>query len=160
MLARRTLLIGGGTIGATVLAGCLSGSSDGEFTFERVVVSDQDPGEYDSYRDVPEERTHQVEDSVWLLVAVGNLPTDDDGTASLEYTVQIAAPDGSTLDPVIERSEQWDDVEGSDVLSVWEGFATYPEDSTGEYEITVTVEDEFEGEQLRTEETFHLEEGD
>lgn len=72
----------------------------------------------------------------------------------------MEAPDGTTWDPVVERSEQWEDVDGRDVLSVWERFVTYPEDSPGEYEISITVEDEFEGERLRTEETFRLESGD
>ena len=159
MITRRAVLVSGGVAGPAVLAGCLSGTEDREFAFDRVVVSDKNPGEYDSYRDVPEERTHRIEESLWVLVAVRNAPTDD-GTASLDYTFEVETPDGTTWDPVVERNERWEDVDGSDVLSVWENFATYPEDPPGEYEIAIAVEDAFEGERLRTNETFRLEGGD
>lgn len=59
MTSRRQVLRSGGTVVlASTLTGCLSDDDDGEFRFERVVVTDRDPDEYDSYRDVPEEGTH------------------------------------------------------------------------------------------------------
>ncbi|WP_340100115.1 hypothetical protein [Salinibaculum salinum] len=162
MMTRRSLITRGGAFVVTVgVAGCLSDSEDesgGEFQFERVVFSDENPGKYDSYEAVPERTTFVVDDRLWLLVVVRNAPTDD-GTASLTYTFRTVTPGGTTWEPVVEREEEWENVEATDRLVVWERFSTYPEDTPGEYETEVTVEDIVGGEQLRTAETFELERG-
>ena len=162
MISRRQVLECGGTVvGASVLAGCLSGSeADGEFALERVVLSREDPDTHESYDDVSDERTLPIDEPFWVLVVVEYVPTGENGTASLEYTFRIETPDGSAWDPVRERSEQWDDVEPSDLLIIWEKFSTFPEDTPGEYEMRLAVEDQVEGERLRTDESFTLEGGD
>ena len=166
MTSRRQVLRSGAVVFlAGALAGCLSDSeadseADGEFALERVVLSSEDPDTYDSYEDVPDERTFTVDEPFWVLVAVEYAPTDEDGAASLDYSFPIEAPDGSTLQPVRERSEQWEDVESNEVLIVWEKFSTFPEDQPGEYELRLAVKDQVEGQRLRTDEPFTLENGD
>jgi hypothetical protein len=161
MITRRFLLVrGGGLVATAGLAGCLSESGDGgEFRLDRVVFSDENPGEYDSYTDVPEVTTFVTGDHVWLLVAVRGAPTNDDGTAALAFTFRTVTPDGSTWDPVIEREEEWENVEETDSLLVWERFATYQEDPPGEYEMQITVEDAGGEQRLQQTETFELERG-
>jgi len=159
MSTRRQMLTTGGVVGAGLLAGCLPSSESAAFGFERVVFSADSPENYDSYEDVTDTRTFSIDDPVWLLVAVESAPTADDGTATLEYTFQTDTPDGETWGPVVEREEDWEGVEASDVLIVWERFPTYPEDQPGEYEMTITVEDQVDGQRLRTAETFTLENG-
>lgn len=157
---RRLLACSGGLVVTAAIAGCLSDSGDGgEFRFERVVFSDENPGEYDSYEGVPERTTFVVDEHVWLLVVVRSAPTNDDGTATLDYTFRTVTPDGTTWDTVVERQEEWENVQDDDRLVVWERFTTYPEDPPGEYEVQVTVADTGGGEQLRRTETFELEEG-
>ena len=158
MITRRLLLAYGGLVVSVGIAGCLSDASGGgEFRFERVVFSDENPEAYDSYQDVPEQTTFVVDKHVWLLVAVGSVPTADDGTATLAYTFRTVTPDETTWEPVVEREEVWESVEDTGSLVVWERFPTYPEDSPGEYEMQITVEETAGGEQLNRTETFELE---
>ena len=159
MITRRDLLTSGVSLVVTAgIAGCLSdGGGDGEFRFERVVFSDANPEEYDSYQDVPERTTFVIDDPVWLLVVVRSAPTDDDGTAALAYTFRTTTPDGTTWEPVVERTEEWENVERTDNLVVWERFSTYPEDPPGEYETEITVEDTGGDHRLDRTATFELE---
>ena len=157
MTSRRTVLIGGGSIlTATALAGCsaLESDGDGEFAFEQVVFTDGEQngdGEYDERADA----TYARGEEVWLHVEVGYPPLDGDDTAVLEYTFDVEAPDGDRWEPVT-RTETWDDV-GDEVLIVGQSFATYEDDAAGEYELTITVEDQVDGERLTRTETFTLE---
>jgi hypothetical protein len=100
-----------------------------------------------------------IDEPFWILIAVTHVPTDDGDAASLAYTFRTETPAGSTWDPVVEREEEWIEVAPSDVLIFWERFATYPEDPQGEYVMDVTVEDQVDGERLRTEESFELANG-
>lgn len=157
MTSRRDVLLGAvGLVGAGVLTGCLSGSENGEFAFERVVFTDEDPDRHDSYEDVPEDATYTAGETVWLLVVVEHVPVDETDTATLAYTFETETPDGTTWDPITEREESWENVESTDVLIIWEPFTTYEDDPPGEYEMTITVEDQAEGERLETTETFTL----
>lgn len=158
---RHYLQTGAAVLGASVLAGCLSSTAeDGEFALERVVLSSEDPDRHDSYEDVPDKRVFRIDEPFWVLVVAEYVPTDDDGTASLDYTFQIERPDGSSWDPVRERHEEWENVEPTELLIVWEKFSTFPEDEPGEYEMRITVKDRIESHRLRTDESFTLEGGE
>lgn len=160
MIPRRHVLAGGATLlGTSVLAGCLSGSdTNGEFEIDRIAFSSENPENVDSYEDVEDVRTFVIDESFWVLVATAYVPTDDDGKASLAYTFRTDTPDGSTWEPVHERTEEWEDVEQTDVLIIWERFSTFPEDPPGEYEMRIAVESQVEEKRLRSNEIFELEE--
>ena len=155
MITRRDALIGGASlVGAMTLAGCGLLSTDGEFEFDTVAFTTGLQA-YDDYEKQPD-RTYQIGETVWVLLAVRNPPIGDDGTASFEYTFSTETPDGSTWDPVREREETWEDVDEDEILIIWEDFPTYEEDDPGEYEMQITVEDQHEGKRLRTDERFTL----
>lgn len=156
MVSRRTVVgYGGALVSGAVLPGCSMASESGPFEFVTVLFTAEDPGSYDTYDEVPTERTFTAGDYVWTSVVVRNAPTDDE-TARLAYTFETTAPDGTTWDPVRERDEQWEDVESGDELVVWERFPTFEEDPVGEYEMAITVVDQVDGEQLQATETFEL----
>lgn len=159
MITRRRLLAGATVIvTSTALSGCSFGT-DGEFGFDRVTLSPENPEEYDDYEAVPDTRTYTIDDAFYLFIALEYVPTDDDDSASLDFSVTTATPTGTEWDPT-EWHEQWDDVDSSDVPSVWHRFETYPEDPPGDYEMEITVEDRTQGEALQTTESFTLEEGE
>ena len=126
-----------------------------QFEFERVVFTNGEPEGMDDYVEQSDD-TYAVGDTIWLLVRVHNVPVDSAGTARLVYRFKIEAPDGSTWE-VDDREETWDRVGEHHILAIWEGFATFEEDPPGEYELTLTVEDQIHGETIRTSETFALE---
>lgn len=158
MATRRQLLLAGSALVAgTSLAGCsLLSSTDGEFDFDTVAFTTGENQDYDSYEEQPES-TYSAGETVWVLVALEYVPVDADGTATLEYTFETETPEGETWDPVQERDEQWEDVDEDEILIIWEGFSTFEDDVAGEYEMTITVEDQAEGQRLQTTETFTLE---
>ena len=157
MVTRRHLLAGGAAIAVSgTVAGCSGFSTEeGPFAFETVAFTAGQPEGYENY-DEQSDSTYPIGETVWILVAVENVPVDDDGTATLEYTFDVETPDGESWDRE-NREEQWEDVDTTDVLIIWEGFATFEEDPPGEYELTITVEEQSMGETIRTTETFTLE---
>lgn len=156
MVTRRHLLAGGAALACSAtLAGCTGTSSDGPFEFETVAFTDGQPEGYEEYDEQPD-NTYTIGETVWILVAVHNVPTDEDGAATLEYTFDVETPDGGSWDKE-DREERWEDVEPGNILIIWEGFSTFEEDPPGEYELTITVEEQAEGETIRTTETFTLE---
>ncbi|MDR5673973.1 hypothetical protein AArcCO_1299 [Halalkaliarchaeum sp. AArc-CO] len=126
-----------------------------QFEFERVVFTDGEPDGMDDYDPQPND-TYAVGDTIWLLVRVHHVPVDSAGTARLVYTFEIDAPDGSTWD-VDDREEHWERVGEHHILAIWEAISTFEDDPPGEYELTLTVEDQVHGEAIRTTETFTLE---
>ena len=156
MVSRRRFLIGGGTVlGTTGVAGC-GGllSSGGEFQFEEVTFTDGKPtgvGEYDQQPDNAYERG----ENVWVYLEMGYPPTNDDGTANLVFTFEVETPNGEAWKPV-ERDESWQDAEDSILLFAQE-FGTNSNDEAGEYEMSITVDDQVDGEQITTTATFTLE---
>lgn len=158
MITRRAVLIGSAALaGVSAIAGCTA-SSGGDFDFESITFAAGEPQNHETYEEAPN-RTYRVGDTVWVVVEVANVPTDDSDTARLEYVFETETPDGDTWEPVHEREESWDDVGESEILIVWDGFQTYEDDPDGEYEMTITVEDQVDGERLQTTEEFTLEGG-
>lgn len=155
MVSRRRFLIGGGTVlVAATTAGC-GGllSSGGEFQFEEVTFTDGKPagvGEYDQQPD----NTYERGENVWVYLEMGYPPTNDDGTAQLAFTFTVETPNGDTWNPV-EREESWQDAEDSILLFAQE-FETNANDEPGEYEMSITVDDRVDGEQIATTATFTL----
>lgn len=126
-----------------------------EFEFDTVVFTESEPAGFDDYDENPD-ATYARGEPVWFYVSVANTPVDSAGTASLEYTFEVETPEGEQWDP-IERTEEWERVRPDDILVVWDSFATYEGDPVGEYELTVTVEEQTHEERLRRTETFALE---
>lgn len=156
MVSRRRFLIGGGAVvGTATVAGC-GGllSDDGEFEFREVVFTDGEPAGYDEYDRQPES-TYERGANVWVYLEVDYAPTDEDGTADLTFTFEVDTPDGETWQPV-EREESWEDAEDS-VLMYAQEFRTGADDEPGDYDMTITADDQVDGKQITATETFTLE---
>lgn len=154
MPTRRAVIVGGGVaIGTVALAGCLS-DDDVEFSFEDVALIEGEPAGVGEYTEQPD-ATYGLGDDVWIYVEVVGAPTDDDGTARLEYTFETETPDGEEWEPV-EREEEWSDADG-DLLMIGQSIETFEDDEPGDYDLTIIVDDQVDGERLTTTETFTLE---
>lgn len=156
MVSRRRFLIGGGAVlGTTAVAGCGALlSSGGEFQFEEVTFTDGKPAGVGTYDRQPE-TTYERGEDVWVYLEMGYPPTDDNGTAKLAFTFRVETPNGETWNPV-EKEETWEDAEDS-ILLFAQGFGTDVDDDPGEYEMSITVDDRVEEQQITTTETFTLE---
>ena len=126
------------------------------FEFDSVVFTANEPEGVREYEEQPD-ATYAPGDTVWLYVSVKNVPVDSAGTATLHYTFDVETPEGDTWESVPEREESWDRVRDAEILIIWEGFTTYEDDPTGEYELTITVDDQADGQQITTTKTFVLE---
>ncbi|MFQ3294026.1 MAG: hypothetical protein ACI8VE_001094 [Natrialbaceae archaeon] len=156
MVSRRRVLIGGGALFASMpLSGCgYLPSSGGDFQFEEVVFTAAKPPGPDEY-DPKQQNTYQRGEDVWVYLELGYPPTTEDGIAKLTFTFDIETPYGNTWEPVVSK-KRWEDADGS-ILIFWQGLETSAEDELGEYQLSITVDDRVDGEQLSTAETFVLE---
>lgn len=125
------------------------------FEFDTVVFTDGEPSGFDEYEEKPD-ATYDRGEAVWLYLGVRNTPVDGAGTATLEYTFDVETPAGDRWDR-ITRTEEWERVQDDEILVIFEPFATYEDDPSGEYKMTITVEDQAHGNRLETIETFTLE---
>lgn len=75
------------------------------------------------------------------------------GKAILEYTFEVVPPTGEPWEPS-QKINRWERVGDDEVLVYWREFIVYEDDPTGEYQVTITIEDRVEGRQIGTTETF------
>lgn len=125
------------------------------FELAAVVFTDGEPRDVDDYDEKPDATYARGED-VWLYTEVVNAPTDDSGKAVLEYTFEVVPPTGEPWEPSTKLN-RWERVGEDEALIYWRGFTMYEDDPTGEYEVTLTIEDRVMGKQIRTTETFVVE---
>ena len=125
------------------------------FEFDSVVFTDGEPSGFEEYEKKPD-ATYERGEDVWLYLGVRNTPVDGAGTATLEYTFDVETPAGDRWDR-ITRTEEWERVQDDEILVIFEPFRTFEDDPPGEYEMTITVEDQAHDNRLETAETFTLE---
>lgn len=127
------------------------------FEFDSFVFTDEEPTGFEEYTERPD-RTYAPGETVWVYLGVRNVPVDSAGTATLNYTFDVESPDGASWGPDHEREVSWNQVSEDEILVIWDGLSTVPDDPAGSYKLTVTVEEQVNYRRVERTEAFYLRE--
>jgi hypothetical protein len=174
---RRRFLAGVGTTAlATALSGCSSDGDDGDdgddgatetpteppgLTIEQFVYCAEQPGGYDDYEKQPD-ATYDTNDTIWVYLDILNVGSEDAGddtiAVDLSETLTVTGPDGET---VLEEDFHYDNEfnEGIDMETFFlnHNIVLPTPADTGEYEVTVSLEDGITGDSTERTEPFTAE---
>lgn len=166
---RRQFLRAVGTAATAAIAGC-SGGDGGDaasptpepsLSVAEFAFCDSQPAGYEDYT-VREDATYAVDETVWVYLDVLNLGSesagDDRVTVDLTEILEVSGPSGETvLDDTIEFDNEF--AADADLQTFFiVNDITLPSDApTGEYEVSVTLEDRLTGESTSTTQTFTAE---